>query len=153
MKKLVCVCLSFLFMFSLTAFAEVDLSGMSFDELSALRDEALKAMMALDEWQSVEVPAGTYEIGVEIPAGHWNISAAGDQFINLEWGPDLEDGGVQISYLSIYDQVFLSLKDGKYAAMYEQDTVSWKLTEGSYLRIEGGSVVFTPYTGASFSFK
>lgn len=44
-------------------------TGMSLSELQAEITEILQAMWKTDEWQEVEVPAGVYKVGEEIPAG------------------------------------------------------------------------------------
>lgn len=53
----------------------IDLSAMSFDELLALRQQVNMAIWQSDGWQAVEVPAGMYQVGVDIPAGKWTITA------------------------------------------------------------------------------
>lgn len=50
-----------------------DLSALSFDELFQLRGQALLAMWNSDQWQEVRVPAGVYEIDVDIPEGYWTL--------------------------------------------------------------------------------
>ena len=57
---MVCVC----------AYAEsIDLSGMNYDELLDLRQAVEMAIWNSDGWQEVEVPAGIYVIGEDIPEG------------------------------------------------------------------------------------
>ncbi len=51
-----------------------DLQGLSFNELLALREQINLAIWNSNEWQCVEVPAGNYTIGIDIPAGYWTIS-------------------------------------------------------------------------------
>ncbi len=56
-----------------TTFADIDLSGMTYDELVALKDQINLAIWNSEEWQEVEVPQGVWEVGADIPAGKWEI--------------------------------------------------------------------------------
>ena len=86
MKKLIAILLAVLTLGSASALAQVsgtnqssaaiDLSGMSYDELVALKDQINLAMWESEDWQEVTVPQGVYEVGVDIPAGHWTIKAS-----------------------------------------------------------------------------
>lgn len=116
--------------------ASADFAGMSLDELIDLRDQIQRAMWETDEWQSVQVPEGVYEIGVDIPVGHWNIAVAGSTCV--KWGAELDEYGVDIVYRSEIDCVD-KWEDPK--------SVNWNLAEGTYLYISGKPVVFTPYAG------
>ncbi len=64
---------------------EVDLSGMSYEELVVLKDRINLAMWECDEWQEVTVPEGVWTVGEDIPAGHWTIRAAGKQDYFYIW--------------------------------------------------------------------
>lgn len=113
---------------------ETDYSSMSLAELIDARQQIQQAMWETDEWQSVEVPEGIYQIGVDIPAGHWSISAA-VLYPTVEWGISIDEYGVSIE--ESIDK--MSLGDGK--------RVDWNLTEGTYIHVRFNPVVFTPYTG------
>ena len=74
MKKLFSLILVLLLV-PVVSFADLpDLTGLSFDELLQLREQALLAMWKTEEWQEVRVPAGVYEIGVDIPEGYWTMT-------------------------------------------------------------------------------
>lgn len=152
MKKIMIFALA-LALISSAAFASVDLSGMTFAELQELQKQVQLAMMETDEWQEVTVPAGTYEIGVEIPAGHWTISAAQNSMVNVEYGSSLSAGESGIDWMSTYDSAMLISETNIMGNSGFPSSISWKLKEGNYINIDSGSVVFTPYTGASFTFK
>ncbi len=72
MKKLLSILL-FLCLFTSFSFAETDLSQLSYDNLLTLQKELVKEIMSRPEWKEVEVPAGQYTIGVDIPAGWYSV--------------------------------------------------------------------------------
>ena len=74
MKKVVCVLLCLVFLGSFAFADSVDLSGMSFDELTALQKNLVKEIMSRPEWKEVKVPAGTWKVGEDIPAGTYGVS-------------------------------------------------------------------------------
>lgn len=78
MKKLLLVALVACLLFSCAAADGVDLSAMSFDDLVSLRNAVTAELMARPEWQRVQVPAGRWIIGEDIPAGYYAISAPSD---------------------------------------------------------------------------
>lgn len=82
MKKLVSFFLTALLLFSAASADPVDLSGLSFDELVALRDQINLAIWNSQEWQEVTVPAGIWQVGKDIPAGHWSIRVAAEKIIS-----------------------------------------------------------------------
>ena len=71
MKRTLCIILAFVLVLTLApaAFADVDLSGMSFDELVALKDQINLALWNSADWQEVTVPQGVWQVGADIPAG------------------------------------------------------------------------------------
>lgn len=71
----------------------IDLSGMSFDDLVALREQINLAIWNSQEWQEVTVPAGTWEIGKDIPAGHWTIKPANDFVCSIYYCSELDELG------------------------------------------------------------
>ena len=75
MKRFFACFLAALLLFSVSASADPpDLSGLSFAELISLRDQLNLAIWSSDEWQEVSVPIGIWEVGKDIPAGHWMIT-------------------------------------------------------------------------------
>lgn len=74
MKRIFCL---FLILCLLPVFAyseQIDLSGMTFEELVELREQINLAIWKSKEWQAVTVPQGVYEVGKDIPAGKWVIT-------------------------------------------------------------------------------
>lgn len=70
MKKFIFILAIALLLSTTVAIADVDISGLSYDELVALVNKAQMEMMKMDKWQEVVVPEGIYIIGEDIPAGH-----------------------------------------------------------------------------------
>lgn len=153
MKKLLSLLVLVALFLSVPASADVDLSGMSFDELIALREQVNLALWATEEWQEVTVPAGAYEIGKDIPAGYWTITPIPGEMASISWGPKLEEGGTRVDYMTSYGDAVLAAKGSAYSDYNDVSSVSWNLTDGSYLVIDMASVIFTPYTGVSLGFK
>ena len=155
MKRYVSIAFAALLLVSV-AFAEIDLSSFTFDQLAALRDKIMMEMMARDDWQEVVVPAGTYQVGNQIPAGHWMIKPADGRYCILEVGDALEYNGKEIKFNSkgYYHVILVSETSRSYQD--DQSFVDLTLTDGMYICIEKSSVVFTPYSGQpdfGFSFK
>lgn len=141
----------FLVLCSLSSFAcaSVDLSGMSFSDLVALREQVNMALWASDEWQAVEVPKGVYTIGKEIPAGKWTISAVNGAYVDLRWCDKLDESGVKPSSKSkiyVYDSLY-----SPYSIYYnssKSSQLTWNLKDGQYLIVDDGRAVFTPFIGS-----
>ena len=152
MKKLFSLVLISLILVS-PALAEVDLSGLSFDELVALRAQVDAAIWASDGWQEVIVPTGTYMIGRDIPAGYWTIRPVAGQWSDVAWGPKLDESGIKLDTWSGYAEEILISDSSSLYSNGDTENVSWDLKEGTYIVIEYSSVVFTPFTGFNFGFK
>ena len=69
MKKLIALVLVILSLIPMVAFADVELGGMSFDELVSLNGKLLKEIVSRPEFKEVTVPTGSYKVGEDIPAG------------------------------------------------------------------------------------
>lgn len=71
MKKLFCL---FLIICLVPVFAAAEtLSSMSYDELVELSQQITKEIMSRPEWKQVEVPAGVWNIGTDIPEGSYSV--------------------------------------------------------------------------------
>lgn len=130
MKRFLLVLVT-LSLFVTCAFAEgVDLEGMATDELVALRD-AVNAELAKRNFaeREVLVPAGTYIIGEDIPAGNYTF-LCNDDIIQIE----IQGAGVYTGHV-----------------LTKGETVGKQpLENGWTITISYGSVVFTPYVGLGF---
>lgn len=144
--------------FGTVAMAEVDLSGMSYDELVELKDRINKAIWDSEEWQEVTVPQGIYQVGEDIPAGHWTIEACDGVLSQIIIGSWLKDNGKEVLYSSKNTRYFsISLKSPTAYTYKEGSDISFfdfTFIEGDYVEIRNGDAIFTPYSGkASLGFK
>lgn len=74
-KRIVAGLMAGVLMVSGKAFADVDLSGMTYDELVSLHGQVIEAMENSDEVVSFRAEPGEYIVGVDIPAGHYSVRA------------------------------------------------------------------------------
>lgn len=136
MKKLfalilvVCMTASF-------AAAETDLSSMSFSNLLALQKEIVAEIMSRPEWKEVTVPAGTWIVGQDIPAGSYCMKPAGKGKVNITvWKKavhDYSNNGL------IYNE--LISQDSPYGKMTLQD--------GQIIEF-GSAIIFAPPASLGF---
>lgn len=128
-KKFLSVILTLCLLLPVIALAEIDLSAMSVDELIALNKAVVMELMSRKDFKEVPVPAGTYKVGEDIPAGSYTVRAK------------------QLAALITFE------KNGDYGDMYtiESDSCIGKLTleEGEAVQVTG-DVIFTPYAGLGF---
>lgn len=136
--------------------AEIDLSDMTYAELVALKDQINLAIWNSNEWQEVKVPQGVWLVGQDIPAGHWSISAVGD-YAGITIGTQLNETGKDIAAFAsdFYEYEKVTNPTYKY---FEKDSdltiIDFELKNGTYVLIEKGTVLFTPYAGKpSLGFK
>lgn len=154
MKKLLCILLACLCI--TPAFADdIDLSGMSYEELVRLKNRINLYMWLSDEWQEVRVPSGLWEIGVDIPAGHWTLTANPNAaYVQIRYGDTINSIGTEVSYTGNNYTVTLW---GKNSYAYDEGdltSIDLELKEGFYLHISDSYLIFTPYQGKpSFDFK
>lgn len=137
------------------ALADVDLTGLSYDELVALKDQINLAMWQSEEWQEVTVPQGVWQVGVDIPAGHWTIKAYDGANTSIKYGSRLDSTGRDMGYgdFDIYETV-KSPSRSTFRKGDDQEQIDIDAKDGYYFVIDNGDAVFTPYTGkASLGFK
>ena len=130
------------------ALADVDLTGMTFEELVALHEQVNLAIWNSEEWQAVRVPQGTWEIGVDIPEGHWTLRPEEGQFVYIKYGNQLDENGKEVSYKSsnYYSESLFS----KSSAIYKAGDMTMddlEMKSGNYLYITSGNLIFSPYSG------
>ena len=155
MKKTIAILFVVLLCFGL--FAEsIDLSKMSFEELVQLREQINIAIWNSKEWQEVTVPAGVWEVGKDIPAGHWTVKLSNQEqsYSQFSWGDYLDDSKTEVAYKGKYDHVLIQ---GAKSRIYKDGDLieySFEIVEGQWIVIDDKSVIFTPYIGkTSFGFK
>ncbi len=152
--RTITLCLGFFVL--IIPFAQAaDIEGLSYDELVALKDQINLAIWNSEEWQEVTVPQGIWEVGADIPAGHWTISPTEGHWTSVEWTSALEESGAKSDISGYISRERLTSPTYDY---YEEHSdlpqVAWELTEGTYIIVDYGSAVFTPYAGKpDFGFK
>jgi hypothetical protein len=157
MKKVLALVLVLLTLSSVAFAATIDLSGMSYAELVALKDKINLAIWNSQEWQEVTVPQGVWKVGEDIPAGHWTVKCAdGWRKTEVNWGEKLSDSGESISWSgrnSVYNYVYNP--NHKYFEKGDGITeYSFEVRNGDYIVIDSGDCVFMPYAGkSSLGFK
>ncbi len=132
----------------------IDLAAMSLEDLQALQLRILEAMWASDAWQSVEVPEGAYEIGVEIPAGRWTISAREDEYVVIHVVSRLNATRTkESSNAQRYAYQVIASETSYMRDDYPSTSFTLTLEAGMFIIIEDAPAIFTPPAGPSFSFK
>lgn len=140
-----------------TVYADtVDLSGMTYDELVALKDKINLAIWNSQEWQEVEVPQGVWKIGEDIPVGHWTIKTNSD-YAHIVVCTALDESGKDVDAWNsaFYYAESINSKEYKYFDKNSDlSEIDFDFKAGQYIIIESGSVIFTPYAGKpGFGFK
>lgn len=130
--------------------SEADLKSLSFEDLLALQDRIYAELMTRPEWTEVTVPAGVYEIGVDIPEGMWTITAEEHAWISIFIGKELDETRTYVTD-DQYIWVTLTGKKSEYADPTTKDTASINLPNGYYFTCDG-PVVFTKYTKPALGF-
>lgn len=154
MKKYLIACALFLSL-AMPVSAEIDLSGMSYAELVALKDQINLAMWDCEQWQEVTVPQGIWEVGVDIPAGHWTVTAADGAWASVMYGSKLNENGKSLARSDDYfSEIIVSPSSRIYAEGQDNPQIDIDAKTGAYICVDDGSVVFTPYSGKpSLGFK
>lgn len=154
MKKIITIVIACALTLALAgaAWADVDLSAMSFAELAELRTQVQLEMFARQEWQSVQVPQGIYLVGRDIPAGQWNVKALEENMTYIVIGRTLDDGGMQLKFPYKIDQYIYGPK----SVLYKQGkSTEFAITveDGDWIQIESGNAIFETFTGVKLGFK
>ena len=139
------------------ALADVDLSGMSYDELVALKDEINLAIWNSQEWQEVTVPIGVWKVGEDIPEGHWTIKASPEgpsSWGSVHIGTALDEIGKSIDALNSDFTYYVQIKKAGSSAAVDLEETDIDLKNGTYVIIDNTDMVFSPYAGKpSLGFK
>ena len=151
MKKLLVLLVLCTLLFSSACASDIDLSGLSFDELIALKQKINLAIWNCEEWQEVTVPGGIYEIGKDIPAGYWTITPK-DAITSFWYGDKLNesktDAGMGWDYVN---GIAITLNgrinnDGTWKYSDNQHQISIDMKEKMYVKFSC-DMIFTTYTG------
>lgn len=136
MKKALAVALTIIVLLvGVVSIAEIDLSGMSLEELITLREQIDEAIMATDNY-IVVVPGGMYMVGSDIPAGRWVISSHDkERLATVELGTPKDDGS--------FSWIRIDIPRGEEYVL--------PITDGQSINLDR-SLDFMPYTTAFLGF-
>ena len=148
MKKLLLLALVLCLFVPCVSAEDIDLSGLSFEQLVALKEKINLAIWNSKEWQEVAVPIGLYVVGKDIPAGSWTIKAAAVGFTVVAFGDKLEPNGREIAYSSYYyREEAWSGKESNYKPGKDPLEFTITVKDGDYVQVDYASALFTPYAG------
>lgn len=136
MKKMICA-LMIALLLPCVCMAEIDLSGMSYDELIELSKRVSSAMMEHEDFDSVVVPLGLFEVGVDIPEGTWYLSPT-STLSSIVYGTTIAEDGNSIDK---YDG------DGHETLIQSGDLYKITLKNGYYVEIRYSPMEFTTDVG------
>ena len=149
------IILAFVFL-SVPAVAEpetIDLATMSLEELIDLQSRVFDALVNSDEWLSVTVPVGTYQIGVEIPAGKWTISAREGEYTSFSVVDSLNATGTGVDENGKYYHYGIIASESSFIfEEYPVPSFTINLEEGMYFIIEDAPLIFTMPVAPAFTF-
>lgn len=149
MKKLLAIVL-IIAMLIPAACAEIDLTGMSFNELRILYEQVQQALIDTKQGGTVKVGSGLFIVGKDIPSGKWSITAeeGGHVFLTVykSFDETKNEGKGIFTYDWIYSPSHRSYDEGDTTEM----TVY--LQDGYCVEITSGSVLFTPANSLSAGF-
>ncbi len=124
---------------------DIDLSGLSFDQLVALRDRLNLAIWNCQEWQEVTVPAGIWIIGEDIPAGHWSIRPMDGSIAYLIICRELDKSGRSYKRGSaLVNNTLVSESHRQHNDSF--NSIDFDLVDGMYV-INDSAVIFSTYSG------
>jgi hypothetical protein len=157
MKKRILSTLLCLILMAPAAMAEpqtVDLDTMTLEELQELQLRVVAAMWKTDGWQSVEVPEGAYEIGVEIPAGKWTLTPREGEYVTIQVVSKLNATGTrEANNAQTYAYQVITSASSFMHDDYPSESFTITLEKGMFIIIDDAPVIFTPPAGPSFTFK
>ena len=140
MKKVFCIFLLIIIFASSAAAEELDVSKLSYEQLTDLYRKTQMEIMARPEWKEVQIPIGEWRIGEDIPAGNYTLVYIGDDCTNIEiWGMEKDDFNSAGGYLM-----------GEVLSPEENTIGKVSLKDGTLLVISMGSVMMYPYKGLGF---
>ena len=150
MKRILALVLVFVALAGTVYAGTVDLSGMTYDELVALKDKINLAIWNSNEWQKVEVPQGTWKVGEDIPAGRWIVVCAdGWRNTMISWGESIDENGERIEWdgrYSVLNYIY-NPNHKRYETGDGRTEYSFEVRSGDYIVIKDGNCVFMPYFG------
>ena len=127
-----------------TTFTDINLSGMSYEELVALKDQINLAIWKSGKWQEVEIPQGVWKVGEDIPAGKWTVKCAPytseyhkTSEAVISWGSHLDETGQKISWKNISGFGYAELYNPAHSEFREGSVTEYtfEAKDGDYSKI------------------
>ena len=140
MKKFIAILLACLMVIPAACADGIDLSSLSFDELRTLQAKISQELTTRPEWKEVPVPPGFYQVGVDIPAGRWCLKCGNSSlgYVSVRYGENINESGTGLKMPWFFGDMICQKGDGTHL-----EFVNITLTEGCYLLVEYGQVIFT----------
>lgn len=144
MKKLLLVLLAALLIVPATA-ETIDLYSMSYEELQMLQTRVYIALWSSEEMREVTVPAGTYEIGVDIPEGRWEIYPCKGRSVLICYGNAINSSATGIAKEST-ERVSEAIISPSHRSYEEGMATFWAitLTDGWYIDFSEDVIIRKP---------
>ena len=159
MKKLLCLLLALLLVPAFSLADIPDISGLTFDELVQLREQLNYAIWTSEDFQMVYIPAGLWEIGKDIPAGHWTIEPAYNIYAHVWYGDKINDSHTDVGrgwdMVNGWNGILSSRMnaDGTWMDPDRRHSLDIVMKEGWYF-LCNAEVIFMSHTGQTdFNFK
>lgn len=133
-------------------FERPNVMTMSYDDLIVLQRQTNYALWLSDEWEEVEVPAGLYKVGTDIPAGTYDIIAHPFAWVDVDYGDTLKGTGTGISMWGEYDSCYLTGEQHAFYADGARTTWTITLQNGFYISFDQ-TVYFRKHTTPAFRFN
>ena len=149
MKRFIAIIVCLLLIVCAAQAEDLDLSGMSFDELVKLKEKLNLAIWNSQTWQEVTVPPGIWEIGADIPAGHWSVRpAAGCGPDYIIYSDTLSSNGhdVEIMGAGFYIMECICDSGAPLYTMEYKTATDIDMKDGFFVRLDC-TMIFSPYTG------
>lgn len=156
MKRILFTMLVLFIALSSAVAEDIDLSSLSFDDLSVLRARCQVEMMARDEWQEVEVPQGVYIVGKDIPEGKWTLYCRTGYMSVVSFGDTLDAAGQMVIWSLGGRQANENVYNLNYKNYREGSRTEWTvdLINGDYFVVAADPITFTPGDAVkTFKFK
>lgn len=152
-KRIACILAAAMLLIGSSALADDrKMSDMSVEELVTIHTLSQHYLFNHPDLKRVLVPAGTYKIGDEIPAGHWTIIAPDEiATIHVIYGTAVD----QFGNIDVYKPQTNCLIYGSKSYVYRVGNpteVDYVLEKGKYIQLSSGAY-FQVYAGHKFSFE
>lgn len=135
MKKFALILAAVMVVAAVAYAAEIALGDYSFDQLIALQKQITAEIMSRPEWKEVTVPAGTWSVGDDIPAGTYSMTPTNYAVITIWRKAENDYSNNGLFYNEMLDE--------------DESCGKIKLEDGMIV-VLSGSIVFAPPLSLGF---